>query len=364
MKYCFITISSLLLFVNTSYTLFESPKIEDLAEQVQKLEDQVAKLSSKNARGTHGMSAVSANPEIYGKQVVINADLLYWHPKVAGTDFAYSNRTPAAVLPLRGKIKKIEFDWDCGLRLGIGKNFPHDEWDLYLSYTHFRSSGSKTVNAGRVDSVIPLKGGIVTADSVSHAKSQFDFDFDNIDFELGRHFSISSRLALRPFIGVKNTWIDLEQIVRYTGGDHLNANTAHVKDKSDFWGIGPRAGITTRWHLGDNFHIHGTADGALLYGFFDVEHREKLSNDNTQRIDIEDNKHRFSPTVHMQFGLDWGRYINPKQNYINLSVSYEAQYWWSQNQMLRTYEFNAHRFESISEDMSLHGVTFSVQLHF
>ncbi|MCK4934645.1 MAG: MOMP family protein [Simkaniaceae bacterium] len=364
MKRCFFTIICLFVFHNASYALFESPKLEELEAQVQKLELQVAKLSSINALETEGITATSANPKIYGKQVFIHADLLYFHPKVSGTEFAYSNRSQTSSLPLMGRIKKMDFDWDFGFRFGVGKNFHHDEWDLYLAYTRFHSSGSKSVSSGCADSTIPLKGGIVTANTVKSARSQFSFKYDNIDLELGRHFFLSSKLGIRPFIAVKNAWLDQGQLVRYTGGEYLMANTVHIKDECDFWGIGPRAGVTTRWHLGDHFHIHGMIDGALLYGFFDVDHRERLSNNCYVSIDIEDNKHQFSPTAHMQFGLDWGRYINTKENYINLSVSYEAEYLFRQNQMLRTYEYSSHRFESISEDVSMHGVTFSAQLYF
>ena len=104
--------------------------------------------------------------------------------------------------------------------------------------------------------------------------------------------------------------------------------------------------------------------GAVLYGFFDIEHREKVTPSKQDRIKLDDNKHRFAPMVQWRFGIGWGTYFNCKENYLDLGVDYEGMYWWRQNQMLKVYEYSSLRYDNYSEDISLHGLTFTAKLYF
>ena len=333
-----------------------SSRIEKLEKELEELRDQLHVLLIEQARP-------SANPDILGKEWFVLLDPLYWYGRTNGTAFAYSNHTQVTTLPLKGRTKDLDFRWSWGLRVGAGKNIDYDKWDLTFYFTFYRTHVSGSAHGGLTSTLIPLRGATVQAHGVGSAKSTYALDFYNLDLELGRHYYVSSKLSLRPFVGLKNAWIDQKQVIRYTAG-FLGNNSAHVDDTCDYWGIGLRGGINSRWHLGYGWRIDGLFAGALLYGFFDIDHREKLTPSRQDQVRLEDNKHQFVPTVQWRLGIGWGKYFNDKHNYFELGAAYEGMYWWRQNQMIKIYEYSTLRYDNFSEDISMHGLTISSRLYF
>lgn len=355
----FLIILLFLSFIKTAsgYAVeMNSSRIARLEKEVEELQEKLHELLVEQARP-------SANPSIIGDVYFVTFDVLYWYARTNGTQFAYSNSATSAAMPLKGRTKDIDFTWEWGLRAGIGKNLDHDKWDLYASFTLYRPHSSGGTNAGRNSTLIPLKGATVINAGVKRARSTYALDTYQIDAELGRHYFVSSKLSFRPFASVKNAWLKQKQIVRYTGGSVGN-NTAHVEDHCDFWGIGLRGGINSKWHLGEGVYLEGLFAGALLYGYFDIDHREKLTANPHDTIQLDDNKHRFVPTMQWRFGIGWGTYFNDRKNHLDFEMAYEGQYWWRLNQMINIYEYNAFRYESLSDDVSMHGLTLMVKLYF
>jgi len=356
----------------------------DMDSRVTQLENQMQQVRTETAMGTYGAQTASARAEVDGYGWFFNFDVLYWHAKVGGTEFAYTDQDPRAQLPVKGRTKDIDFEWDWGIRVGLGYNFDHDGWDLRGQYTWFDTNGSDSTRSGINSSIIPLRGSSTIVANVNtstsnqflyctSAKSQYDFDYSAIDLELGRAYFISGKLSFRPHWGLKTAWIDQEQITRYTGGVvnpnqstqlGLEGNTVHVKDDCDFWGLGPRVGLDSRWHLGYGFSIFGNVAGALLFGYFDVEHKERFSQFADNRIKLSANRHAFSPTAQMQLGLRYDKYIHNNTQHIGVGLGFEAQYWWRQNQMLKIDDAQVLKYERYSEDVSMHGLTLDIQWDF
>jgi len=374
-----ITIASLL----ASSTAFAAM---DMDSRVSQLENQMQQVRTETAMGTYGAQTATARPEVDGRGWFLTLDVLYWHGKVGGTEFAYTDNDPAASLPVKGRTKDIDFDWDWGFRVGAGYNFAHDGWDAYLQYTWFDTNGSDSTRAGLNSSVIPLKGSAqivaTAADPLDtfifcdSAKSQFDLDYQALDLELGRAYFVSGKLSFRPHWGLKTAWIDQEQITRYTGGTPvavpqstaenlgLGVSTVHIKDDCDFWGLGPRAGVESKWHLGYGFSIFGNVSGALLFGFFDVDHRERWTDTQDNRIRLHANRHAFSPTVQFELGLRYDTYIHNNKQHVGVGLGFEGQYWWRQNQMLKIDDAAVLKYERYSEDLSFHGLTLDIRFDF
>lgn len=260
-----------------------------------------------------------------------------------------------------------------------------------MQYTWFDTNGSDGTRAGVNSSIVPLKGSsqiVATTNGAignvgdlftfcDSAKSQYDLDYQALDLELGRAYFISSKLSFRPHWGLKTAWIDQEQITRYTGGNPvanpnvqgadllgLGISTVHVKDDCDFWGIGPRAGVESKWHLGYGFSFFGNVAGALLFGFFDVDHRERWSAIEDNTIRLHANRHAFSPTVQFQLGLRYDKYIHNNRQHVGIGLGFEGQYWWRQNQMLKIDDAAVLKYERYSEDISFHGVTLDIRFDF
>jgi hypothetical protein len=353
-KYALIFLFFFIPFLGALET--NSSRIENLEKEIEVLKEDLRSLMVKQARP-------SANPGIMRDENFFTIEYLCWYQRTNGTAFAYSNSTLQTSVPLKGRTKDIDFNWAKGIRFGGGKNIAFDGWDIHGAFTYFRNHVSGKARGGLNSTLIPLKGSMITQTGVSHAKSNYDLALYNIDVELGRHYYVSEKLSFRPFIGLKNAWLKQTQKVHYNGGS-LGNNSARVYDDCDYWGMGLRGGINSKWYLLDGWYFGGGFSGAVLYGYFDIEHKEKLTPSPQYRIKLEDNKHRFVPVAEVRLGLGYGTYYNQKEYYIDVGIYYEGMYWWRQNQMLKVYEYSAFRYENYAEDLSMHGLTFSFRLYF
>ena len=355
----------------------------DMDSRVTSLEREMPQVRSDTAKGNCAWCTTAiARPEVRGcgcHSWFITLDVLYWHAKVGGTEYAYTDQDPVGSLPIKGRTKDMDFSWDWGLRVGLGYNFDHDGWDTNFQYTWYETSGSDSTSAGLNSSIIPLRGSsdiVSTSDNSGDfvfcrsAKSQYELDYSAIDLELGRAYFVSCKLSFRPHWGLKSAWIDQEQIVRYTGKEPdgtnfgLGVNTVQIKDTCDFWGLGPRAGVQSKWHLGHGFSIFGNISGALLFGHFDVDHKERWTGNLDNRIRLSANRHAFSPTTTFRLGLRYDRYVNDHKQHIGVGLGFEGQYWWRQNQMLKVDDHEVLKYERYSEDLSMHGVTLDFKFDF
>ena len=207
-----------------------SSRIEILEKELETIKNELLAMMISQARP-------SSNPGIMRDEWFITAESIYWYQRTNGTQFAYSNSSLTTTLPLNGRTKDINFSGNWGIRVGGGKNITFDQWDVFAHFTYFRNHVSGSARAGQSSTLIPLRGSVITQLGVDSAKSNYSLDFYNIDLELGRHYYVSEKLSFRPFIGIKNVWIDQHQVIRYTGGA-LNRNSAHVNDYCEYWGVG------------------------------------------------------------------------------------------------------------------------------
>ena len=202
----------------------------DREVRLNQLEHQMKQVGTKTPIGTYGANTATARPEVDGRGWFISVDLLYWKARIGGTEYAYTDQDRIASLPIKGRKKSIEFDWDWGIRAGLGYNFDYDGWDFRARCTWWETGGSNSVRAGLNSSVIPLRGSsaLTTVPAVNQtvgefifatrAKSMYNLDYQTVDVELGRDYYVSSTLSLRPFWGLKTAWIDQEQRTQYVGG--------------------------------------------------------------------------------------------------------------------------------------------------
>ncbi|MBI3211910.1 MAG: MOMP family protein, partial [Simkania negevensis] len=77
----------------------------DMDSRVTQLENQMKQVRTETAMGTAGALTALARPEVDGRGFFITADVLYWHAKIGGTEFGYTDSKPAGVLPIEGDTK-------------------------------------------------------------------------------------------------------------------------------------------------------------------------------------------------------------------------------------------------------------------
>lgn len=348
----------------------------DFDTRLNKLEKEMQSVLTSNPSGTYGANLASARPSVDGYGYFLSFDILYWQARVDGTEYAYSNIkvNPVYNYPVNGRIKPVEFDWDFGFRAGVGMNFTHGGWDIYANFTYFTSDGNSSMSSDVGSKVIPIKGdpqiiqpnanSNVLLHSVGRATSQYGLDYDRIDLELGREYYNSYNLSFRPHIGLATTWINQKQTTRYTAGE-LGINTVQVKDKCDFWGLGPRMGLNSKWYLTSGFSLFGNASASLFYGLFQVQHKNWYTALVNNKVFLRENTHKFSPTAQIQLGLSYDQYLNNNHQHIFVTLGYECQYFWFMNQSLTfNYDYGYNDYLSQNSNLSFNGITLHIKLDF
>ena len=350
----------------------------DTDSRATQLEKQMMQVRTETANGTYGAKTASARPEHDGYGLNLSVDVLYWRSRVGGTDFVLTDQTSTAALPLSGELKDITPGWDWGFRVGAGYAFDHDGWDVSIQYTYFKNNEGSEQAIGQNDTLIPLKGSsnIVTGavgsfTQCSKAVSQLNNFFQNLELQLGRNYFVSEFFSLRPSVGIQTAWIDLKQETTYSLGSQLNDHLVQVNDESDFWGMGPQVAIAYKLHLVHGFSFFGNFSGSVLYGNWDVEHKNWFSGDlvTPNNIKVLGDLHAFTPTARMLVGVAYDTYLDDNKQHLSVSLGYDTQYWWRQNQMLQVSDESAGtnelvRYNRIAEDLAMHGVTGEIRWDF
>lgn len=350
------------------------------ADRLVELENQMEQLRIITPNETCGANTALARPVLdpecgcCGVNLFASASLLYWHPKVSGTEFAYgvTNFDPAVVTPLKGCLKSIDFRWNWGLKVGLGYNIGHDGWDIFLEYTWFTSRGSQSTCSGNNNSIVALKGlprlaqpdmGSAEFFAAKKAKSNFCLALNALQLEFGRAFYVSEYLALHPKIGLKAAWICFGQRTRY---DTVAGNFLSVRDCNRFAGVGPAFGLGTEWHFCGKLYLYGDICGALMYGLFNVHHKERFSVTScSNQVRICQMRHAFVPCIGTTLGVGYSSYCGCDDNmHMMIRLGFDAHYTWRINQMLEVKDAAALRFGRVSEDLSIHGVTLDIRLDF
>ncbi len=322
-------------------------------------------------RADSGMMNVSALPMIDSNNWNLFGDVLYWRALEGGTTWAL-NQSLEPSGTTNEHIRKVNFNWDWGFRVGIGGNLMmHDEWDMELYYTWFRTEKEDAV--GVEGSLSPrgfATGGIITyfqqpplvdgaPDGMQSGSIDWKIFFSMFDWALGRNFYVSKHLALRPHVGVKGGWI--HQKIHGDWKVNSTYGTTGYSMKNDFWGVGPSAGLDSKWVLGNvgthMFNLLGNVAGALMYGHFDL----KSGWDNTHDNQLLTNMSRDLGATMMQgfMGFSWETNFNADRCHFTMMLGYELQYWFSQNQL-----FNTQSFDFQNDDLMLQGGTLDFRFDF
>jgi hypothetical protein len=340
----------------------------DMETRVRELEKEMKEVRSQTAAKTYGAYATTARPENDGKGFFVTFDVLYWQSLVDGTQFAYSQGCDAyQTLPLNSDVRQITFNkWDWGFRAGAGYKFNHGEWDVYANFTYFKNSSDLTVGDGILTTILNETMAVKPSELFSSKKyyqnavSSFKFSFNRLDLELGRDFYVSKFLSMRPHIGLMTAWINEQQTTKFTGGS-IGYNTIELTNEDKFWGVGPRTGINTTWHLCNGFSLIGNTSGAFVYGNYKLQKHQCYSyptmSDNA--YNLYDSLHRFSPTGQLQLGLRYDRYTTDCKQHFSAFLAWDIQYWWN----LYRY-FPADSIISSNNDVSLQGATLNLRLDF
>ncbi len=321
--------------------------------------------------------------------IAVFADFLYWAAKEGGLNYTITSQTPIAILsippppPIVGaKVKSIHTAKNPGVRVGMSLFFDHDDWNGSLLWTHLdtRKDGSATTG-GDLDRQVTTNWihPITSILFASSVKAHWELHFNTLDAELGRRFWLGKAYMIQPFFGLKAAWIHQHFGITYFNPSDNTFNPdntlipffsqVRVLLKNQNWGLGPRVGIYSSWHLAKHWDFYGKAAASLLFSWFDI--KNKTTNTDLLRpvvtlpsLGLNDHFYTIKTNLELALGIQWESTIFEQQHLV-IKAGWEQQYWFGMNLMdhfivLRPTAFTVQE----QQNLSLAGIVLGAQLEF
>lgn len=325
---------------------------------IEKRVDQIeSRIAQYEAGEDYGNLARSCPQHAY---FFISGDFLYWKATLDGLEYAIKldepfQTTAGSYAPLIDKVKRPDFEWGPGFRVGIGGFIPSNGWSLSLNWTRFYQDISNHFShtvpdepGGTLESVpgiVSIFGGTSAGVSWQHAKIHWDFFLNTLDFQVERTGYTHKNFTFAPGLGIKSAWISQKVNVGYRSYFDRNNGPPVEEDrfydskgKIDYFGVGPRFNCELEWIAGKGIGFFGLIAGSLLWGSFDVHRDDSFGvptspfNPDPTEILQRDHFHRINAVAEGTLGVRWQTCFYHDRLAFELSAGYEAQYWWNQNQ--------------------------------
>ena len=300
---------------------------------------------------------------------------LVWQAHEEGLDYAIKNQSGLGFVNRKGSVKRINFDWDWGVRL----NLEYQTcclWELGIQWTYYRTTGDDSTSANFPKAIFPvwtIPGSSITPSTKASAKWRLMVNL--LDFRLGVRYCPTDLIDLQPFLALAFGWLDQNFDIKTSGGvsKALAAQVVLNDDidmRNDFWGIGPKFGLKTNWHLGCGFSFFGNGDISILYGEFDLNQQEKILFDDltpaTTFLDIQKDKYWLSRVyLDMIFGFRWECDIYCGYYRLGLEAGWEHLFFFGQNQLKRFIDDTNPGIQlPVKGDLTIQGFTLTARFEF
>ncbi|MCB1084960.1 MAG: hypothetical protein KDK60_02545 [Chlamydiia bacterium] len=294
-----------------------------------------------SSENTGGAKFAGVIPHHAKNTTSVSAEILVWHAKAGGTDYAIE--FDSAFLSKFGDLKDLDFKWNVGFRAGVNHSFSQDKGELGLRFTYFRTHDTTRAGEPIENPALP-KGQII---GFSRGKFDSTLGFYGLELSYGQYYFLSRFLSAHPFIGLHTMWFD--QTYKMHGRDLINGSPSpffalglvdnRVIHNCDSWGIGPMVGIDMDWFWRKGICFFSSIRGTLFSNYSDIDYRQNVlitpvgAPSVNPRVNINGDRQLYIPQVTMMIGLKWGRQFS-KTRYLEFSAAYETQYFWRINQTL------------------------------
>ena len=219
---------------------------------------------------------------------------------------------------------------------------------------------------------VPCRGSFDNFGQICEASTEWKIRLDLLDLELGREFFVSRKLTLRPFIGLRQAWIDMSQNVFFSSniafplGTNLSfytltdtlvaAKNENIYLKNRFRGLGPRAGLNSRWLIGGDVSVVGEAAFSILYGHYTVESNcctcingeilpAGLDASDIRPSNLQDTFWTSKGVADLGIGFEWSRSFSEDRWGLAIALLWDNSLYFNQNQQIGIEEFSAPQVE-------------------
>lgn len=297
----------------------------------------------------------------------VYSDLLIWTLKEGSAENWAQEISPSGSQQTIN-VLSAPFNWNAGVRLGVGYDSNDRIWDTVASYTWFNAnaSSSASVTSGGIYSpylgnfFVNNTNGASYGPNYYNASVNWKLKFNIFDLELGHKFKVDQFLMFRPFIGLKGGFI-YQNINTFWQNPTIATTfrTATEQLKNDFAGIGPSLGVNSTWQIYNttktSFNFIGNVSGAILWGHW--RFKDIYTNNANTTVAIQtSNIKGASPMARGLIGIEWSNAVG--NSCVSIRLGYEAQIWFNQ---IQYYSYNMGRLNNL---MSLQGgvLGFSINL--
>jgi hypothetical protein len=272
-------------------------------------------------------------------------------------------------------VKTFDFDWNSGVRLGLGRYLPnHDKWDVSFYTTYFYGD-SEEHEHGNLDQGKGLATSYNPFATIlsEKTKAEWRMNYFVLDLMLGRQFAMTPQIIFHPYIGLRGALIYTDFQSRNFGdliirsGSVLTptAGRLKVKMEEDFWGIGARAGTNFNYKFTGNWSFLGNFAGALLYGHYHVREKSKSIRtvNGVQTLSSSksrDNDDAIRVNLDGAIGIGWEKWMKNNTVRIAPNLQFESTLWFDMNDFFKP----TTTFSQDHGTLGLMGFSFNLQVDF
>lgn len=320
--------------------------------------------------------------------IYLQFSFLYWMAEERGLDFAIKNKQSQFDSDML--LYQPAFEWEPAFRFVIGTYLPLDNWSLDFTYSFYLQhidTGAKQVFTGEFGNgllAVWTAPGAFTSTNLyarwQRADTHWKLHANFFDLMLRNSLCNGKALSFQPACGLKMAILQQYYQIAYkfgntysTGGtpETFISSTINLKNRS--YNIGPSAAIATHWSLNKRWSLNGAISGAILASQFTVGRNEfDVSSTTTIQIGsyrFNDEYWTWRPQSSLSFGLEWSDCVCNSRKVIHYGFkgSYEMQYWWKQNMMLRHIDApipQSHTVAPVQGDLVFQGLTVDIFFDF
>lgn len=263
-------------------------------------------------------------------------DLLTWQVRESGADNWGQMQAPGQT---SFNVLDAPFEWNTGFRIGVGHEFSQASYDLVLAYSHYQTKAFNQASGVIFSSFVSNyfannTNGANFGPTYNTANIRWQFFYNTIDLNLGRHFKLDPVLQVHPYVGLKAASINQKIYTNWLNPTTPTTFTAATENlKNDFLGVGPVIGVDTTWAIysgtRQSFSLIGNIAGGLLCGHWHFD--DVYSNNTPVSITTNlDSVNGASPLVDGLLSLQWSSQFATFD--ISVRLGYEAQVWFNQVQ--------------------------------
>ncbi len=229
------------------------------------------------------------------------------------------------------------FNYDPGFRVGLGGILPYDQWHLSATYTFLRTSSSQHSTDSNPEYYMILSGHMQSL--AEQVKSSWQMHFQSLDIMLGRLFSVSDSLKIKPQMGIKGAYPKQQWHVSYIHPViHQNELIfLNQRIQNFFWGVGPNLGLDLSWTLPKSWALQIKPSWSLLLSkIYSTVIYSEIANQNIQSNTTVKGTQQvivLIPQMELWLGAEWTHTFH-QNRYFQINFGYDVQYFWNEANIL------------------------------